>query len=58
MRLATGAGKDLKTKKFITIIIIIIMIITMIMKYLRNRDHYKSITLSLNVCFITVDLLF
>ena len=57
MRLATGAGKDLKTKKFITIIIIIIMI-TMIMKYLRNRDHYKSITLSLNVCFITVDLLF
>lgn len=57
MRLATGAGKDLKTKKFITIIIII-MIITMIMKYLRNRDHYKSITLSLNVCFITVDLLF
>ena len=57
MRLATGAGKDLKTKKFITIIIII-MIITMIMKYLRNRDHYKSITLSLNVCFITVNLLF
>lgn len=56
MRLATGAGKDLKTKKFITIIII--MMITMIMKYLRNRDHYKSITLSLNVCFITVDLLF
>ena len=55
MRLATGAGKDLKTKKFITIIIIMI---TMIMKYLRNRDHYKSITLSLNVCFITVDLLF